>query len=115
MPSDGHDTCQYKIRKRRVLLDVHEEIREVALQIRDLNPKVALHHIVTTLWPGPFADSMCKKMATNLEELRRRAVKFMQLEELREFRKQVRAETHTKKAKVRDRPTTPHCLINRKK
>ena len=42
--------------------------------------------MVTALRLGPFAESLCKKPVTNLDELRRRAAKFMQLKEMREFR-----------------------------
>jgi len=40
------------------------------LNIKILNPKVAMHHLVTILRSGPFADSLCKKPAKNLDELR---------------------------------------------
>ena len=42
-----------------------------------------MHHM-------PFPDSLCKKPTTNLDELRQRALKFMQMEELREFCNQAR-------------------------
>jgi len=48
--------------------------------------------MVRTLWLGPFADSLCKKPAANLDELRQRVAKIMQLEELTEFRNHVRVE-----------------------
>ena len=62
-----------------------ERFGKVALSIRNLSPKITMHHMITALKPGPFADSLCKKLATNLDELRQRASKFMQMEELREF------------------------------
>jgi len=43
--------------------------------------------MITALRSGPFAESLCKKPTTNLDELRQRATKFMQMEELRELRK----------------------------
>ena len=67
-----------------------ERFGKVALGIRNLSPEVTMHHMITALKPGPFADSLCKKPATNLDELRQRASKFMQMEELREFQNQVR-------------------------
>jgi len=63
-----------------------------------------MHHMLTTLRPGPFADSLCMQPAKNLEELRRRAAKFMQLEELREFRNQARAEVSGEKKDKKERP-----------
>jgi len=56
-----------------------------------------MHHMLTTLRPGPFVDSFCMQPAASLDELRRRAAKFMQLEELREFRNQARAEASGEK------------------
>ena len=67
-----------------------ERFGKVALGIRNLSPEVTMHHMITALKPGPFADSLCKKPMINFDELRQRASKFMQMEELREFRNQVR-------------------------
>jgi len=47
-----------------------ERFGKVALSIRNLNPEVTMHHMITTLKLGPFADSLCKKPTTNLDELR---------------------------------------------
>jgi len=46
---------------------------------------VTLHYIVTVLRSIPFLDSLCKKSVTTLDELRTRAIKFMQMEKLKEF------------------------------
>ncbi|XP_020207377.1 uncharacterized protein LOC109792380 [Cajanus cajan] len=67
-----------------------------ALEIRDLNPAVALHHLTTTLKLGPFANSICKKPPTDMDDLRRRADKYMQMEELAEFCNQARVEVAAK-------------------
>jgi len=68
---------------------------QVALQIRNLNSEVALHHMVTALRPGSFADSLCKKPAMDMNEMRVRASKFMRLEELRDFGGQMKTEPQT--------------------
>jgi len=62
-----------------------ERFRKVALSIRNLSPKVTMHHMITALRSRPFSDNLCKKPTTNLVELRQPATKFMQVEELREF------------------------------
>jgi len=80
---------------------------QVALQIRNLNPKVALHHMITALRSGPFANSLCKKPALNLNEMRVRATKFMRLEDLRDFGGQMKSEPQAKRTKVRERVTFP--------
>jgi len=56
-----------------------DRFNQVALQIRNFNLEVTLHHIVTALRSGPFADSLCKKLATDMNEMRVRASKFMRL------------------------------------
>ena len=62
-----------------------------------------MHHMLTALRPGPFADSLCMQPATSLNDLKRRATKFMQLEELREFRNNARAEASGEKKEDRER------------
>ena len=68
-----------------------------------------MHHMVTTLQPGPFVDSLCKKPTTNLDELRQRAAKYTQLEELREHKSRVRVEDSSDKGKEKEkeRPSRP--------
>jgi len=48
--------------------------------------------MVTALRPGPFVDSLCKKLAANMNEMRIRATKFMRLEELRDSGGQLKLE-----------------------
>lgn len=85
-----------------------ERFRKLVLQIQDLNPEVTLHHMLTALRPERFGDSLYKKSTSNLEELKRRAGKFMQLEELREFRNQVSADSQREKGKMKERPLSSH-------
>jgi len=76
-----------------------DRFSKVAMSIRNLSPDVAMHHMLTTLRLGPFADNLCMKSVDNLDELRRRAAKYMQLKELREFHNQARAEASGEKNK----------------
>jgi len=62
-----------------------DKFSKMALDIRNLSPEVAMHHMVTALKPGSFSDNLCMQPATTLDELRQRATKYMRLEELREF------------------------------
>jgi len=84
-----------------------ERFGKLALQIRNLNPEVTLHHMVTALRPGLFADSLCMEPTSSLDELRRRATKFMQLEELKEVRNHARAEHIPERTKPRDSRLPP--------
>jgi len=54
-----------------------EYFGKVALGIQNLSPEVTMHHMIIALKPGPFVDSLCKKLATNLDELRQGTSKFM--------------------------------------
>ncbi|XP_027338146.1 uncharacterized protein LOC113852091 [Abrus precatorius] len=67
-----------------------ERFGKVSLSIHNLEPAVAMHHLTTALKPGPFVNSICKKPLVDLDELRSRAVKYMQMEELYENRNQIR-------------------------
>ncbi|XP_020209081.1 uncharacterized protein LOC109794021, partial [Cajanus cajan] len=82
--------------KKESLRTFMSRFNKAALEIRDLNPVVALHHLTTALKLGPFANSICKKPLTDMDDLRRHADKYMQMEELAEFRNQARAEIATK-------------------
>jgi len=78
----------------------------ISLNISNLNPEVAMHHLVTALKPGSFVDSLCKKPVSNLDELRTKATKFMQMEELKEFRSTTQSDTREKKYIDRERVLT---------
>ena len=79
------------------------------MSIQNLSPDVTMHHMLTALRPGPFADSLCKQPTNSLDKIRKRAAKYMQLEELREFHNQTWAEAINEKGRRRrniraDRP-----------
>ncbi|XP_020235218.1 uncharacterized protein LOC109815046 [Cajanus cajan] len=82
--------------KKESLRAFMSRFNKAALEIRDLNLAVALHHLTTALKPGPFANNICKKPPTDMDDLRRQADKYMQMEELAEFRNQARAEVLAK-------------------
>lgn len=56
-------------------------------QIRGLMPGVALLAILSGLKPGPFMDSLPRRHAASMEELRRRAIGYINQEEMSEFNK----------------------------
>ncbi|XP_068466580.1 uncharacterized protein [Phaseolus vulgaris] len=80
-----------------------DRFSKTAMSIRNLSPEVTMHHMLTALRPGPFADSLCMQPATNLDDLRRRAAKFMQLEKLHEFKNNARAKASGEKKEDRER------------
>jgi len=84
-----------------------DRFSKVARSIRNLSPNVAMHHMLTALRLGPFTDNLCMQPADSLDELRKRAAKYMQLEELREFRNQARAEADGERKEEKDRQGRP--------
>jgi len=40
---------------------------KITLHIRNLSPEVAMHHMVTTLRPRQFADSLCMQPTVEIE------------------------------------------------
>ncbi|XP_020221042.1 uncharacterized protein LOC109803778 [Cajanus cajan] len=90
--------------KKESLRTFMDRFNKTALEIRDLNPTVALHHLTTALKPGPFVNSICKKPPSDMNDLRRRADKYMQMEELAEYRSQARAESGGKAKKQSEPP-----------
>ncbi len=64
------------------------------MSIRNLSSDVGMHHMLTTLRLGPFADGLCMQPTASLDELRKRDTKYMLLKELREFCNQARAEAN---------------------
>lgn len=73
---------------------------------------VAMHHLVSTLWPDSFVSSLCKKSTTNLDELGCRATKYMQLEELTEYNRQLRNQVSSpKKEKALVLIITPYSIL----
>ncbi|KAH1221831.1 hypothetical protein GmHk_12G035160 [Glycine max] len=50
-----------------------DRFNRIVVQIRNLNPKVALHPMLLALRLDKSADSLCKKSPSNMNELRERA------------------------------------------
>ena len=66
-----------------------DKFSRIVVQIRNLNPKVALHSMLIALQPGKFADNLCKKPPNSMDELRERAKGYIQMEEMSRFRNEV--------------------------
>jgi len=73
------------------------------VNIQNLNSVVAMHHLIMMLQSIPFVNSLCKKPASNLDELQMRVTKYMPMNELDEYQNQVRAEAVSAK-KDNDKP-----------
>jgi len=64
------------------------------IQIQNLNPEVALHSMLLALRLNKFADSLCKKPPGSMDELRKRAKDYIQMEEMSRFMNEVRQAGH---------------------
>jgi len=57
-----------------------DKFSKVCMSIKNLMPEIAMHHLVSTIRPGRFTESLIKRSTKDLDELRNRATKFMQIE-----------------------------------
>jgi len=62
-----------------------ERFGKVALSIRNLSPEVTMYHMVTTLRPGPFVDSLSKRRATDLDELKTKSDEVYAIRRIKKF------------------------------
>ncbi|XP_020207159.1 uncharacterized protein LOC109792186 [Cajanus cajan] len=67
-----------------------ERFANIVIKIRNLNPEVALHAMLIELKPGPFIDSLYRRPPPDMDELRARAARYIQMKEHTTFRDQVR-------------------------
>ncbi|XP_068475223.1 uncharacterized protein [Phaseolus vulgaris] len=79
---------------------------KVCMSIRNLNPEIAMHHLVSAILPGRFTESLIKRPPCNMDELRTRATKFMQIEEHINYHRKTYAENTDKSKGIRP-PTVP--------
>ena len=93
--------------KGESLWEFMERFGKISLNISNLNPEVAMQHLIITLKPCPFDDSLCKKLVSNLDELQTKATKFMQMEELKKFRSTTRSNAQEKRHHDRERMLAP--------
>jgi len=64
-----------------------DRFNKVCMGIRNLMPEIAMHHLVGAILPGRFIESLIKRPTKNIDELRNRVTKFMQIEEHIDYHK----------------------------
>ena len=62
------------------------------MSIRNLNPEIAMHHLVSAILLGRFTENLIKRPPYNMDELRTRATKFMQIEEHIDYHRKAHVE-----------------------
>jgi len=93
---DGESLRSYLDRYNRMLV-----------KIKDLNNEIARHHFSYGLQPGVFADKISRKKPKTMEEMRERAAKFIQMEDMQEFRVKKREKEDAAVPKIAPRPNKP--------
>ncbi|KAL5158783.1 hypothetical protein HKD37_15G043180 [Glycine soja] len=76
LKAHAHNESLYKFMNR---------FGQLIVQIKNLNPKVALHSMMLALRPSKFADSLCKKPPSSIDMLQDRAKGYIQMEEISRF------------------------------
>lgn len=66
-----------KQEKKKLLMTFMKHFGKVVLNIQNLNPVVAMHHLITTLQSRLFVSNLRKKPTSNLDELQTRVAKYM--------------------------------------
>lgn len=56
---------------------------------------VAMHNLIIALQPNGFVIRLCKKLIVDMDDLKPRVAKYMQMKELTNYQNQVRIETST--------------------
>jgi len=65
---------QEKGESLRTFMDM---FNKVCMGIMNLNPEIAMHHLISAILPGRFTESLIKQPPNDMDELRTRATKFM--------------------------------------
>lgn len=69
---------------------ITDQFTQIAVKIQDLEPGLAFHSMIATLKPKAIVGSLCKKWPTRMDELGRRAIGSIQMEELFEYHDKVK-------------------------
>ena len=83
-----------------------DRFSKVCMGIRNVNPNIAMHHLVSAVLPGRFTESLIKQSPCNMDELRTRDTKFMQIEEHIDYHMKTQVEI-AEKERERNRGTRP--------
>jgi len=86
---------------------------KVCMGIRNLMLEIAMHHLISTIRSDRFTESLTKRPTKNLDELKNRATKFMQIEEHTDYHISIQSVSREKKEKDKGNwPTSsrPNCF-----
>ena len=83
-----------------------DRLNKVCMGIRNLNPDIAMHHLVSTILSGQFTESLIKRPPYRMDELRTRVAKFMQIEEHVNYHRKTQVENTERNKGTRPPMTT---------
>jgi len=69
-----------------------DRFNKVCMGIKNLNPDIAMHHLVSAILLGRLTESLIKRPPYNMDELRTKAIKFMQIEEHVDYHRKTQVE-----------------------
>ena len=75
-----------------------DKFNKVCMGIRNLMPEIAMHHLVRAIHSGRLTKSLIKRPVKDMDELRTRATKFMQIEEHVDYHKAYQTKTISKES-----------------
>jgi len=84
-----------------------DRYNRMSVKIKDLSDEIARHHFSYGFQPGVFADKISRKRPKMMEEMRERATKFIQMEDMQEFRVKKREKEDAAVPKTTPRPNKP--------
>jgi len=92
-----------------------DRYNRMSVKIKDLSDEIARHHFSYGLQPGVFADKISRMKPKMMEEMRERAAKFIQMEDMQEFRVKKREKKYATSQQNAPRPRKPLARPNEKK
>jgi len=84
-----------------------DRYNRMSVKIKDLSDEIARYHFSYGIQPGVFADKISRKKPKTIEEMRERATKFIQMEDIQEFRMKKREKEDAAVQKTTPRPGKP--------
>jgi len=93
-----------------------DRYNQMSVKIKDLSDEIARHHFSYGLQPGVFTDKISRKKPKTMEEMRERAAKFIQMEDMQEFQVKKREKEDAATAKpAAPQPNKPLARPSEKK
>ena len=68
--------------------------------------------MINDLQVGPFADELCMNPPTNMNELRQQAAEFIQMENIRKYKDNVKVDTTPAKKKEVNKELVPRSNVH---